>query len=231
MTTTRQLTTPFPSSLFKTFFVVGVIGLSMASTAAHATLINFDELTQPNCDEPDVCYPLAVDNQYAAMGAVFSTAALVAGPSTYASSQPNAISDFYGPGLDIWFTGPLPTTVSFYLSAALQDAIYVDASGPTGAVGSFISDGYRGPMYDDTYRDLQLVTFSGAEISQLSFSDFYFRRGDIMIDDLFFARDEIKVIEPSSLSLFMAGGIVLVLRRALMKPSLRTKLFPQILHA
>lgn len=175
--------------------------------AVYATVITFDELTQPT-DDPSA--PLVVDNQYAALGVIFSDAALYSDPGApneiLETSPPNAISDFFVPWMDIYFTGPLPTTVSFYMSAGLQDALYVDAYGPAGLVGSFTSDGWQGPVLpDNPYHDQQFVTFTGAEISHLSFSDFYDRRADIIIDDLSFTRDATNIPEPSALSLCAAG--------------------------
>jgi len=106
----------------------------------------------------------------------------------------------------------------FRISAALQDALYVYATGPSGEVGSFTSDGWQGPeLPNPPYHDLQLVTFSGAEISHLSLSDFFDRRADIIIDDLSFTRDTTSVPEPSALSLLAAGFGMMLLRRKLFK--------------
>jgi len=88
-----------------------------ATSSVNATLINFDDITPQNCDLVVECIPVTLDNQYASLGVTFSDASLVSGSGyeTGVSSQPNAIFDFTVPWMDIYFTGPLPTSVSFVL--------------------------------------------------------------------------------------------------------------------
>src|SRR5690606_21279551 len=115
----------------------GLLGAGLlAATAAQATLINFDDLKNNPCTE-EFCDPLPVDDQYAALGVRFYGAGLATAPGAdYVRSAPNAIGDIYGPGLAIDFLGVLPSSVSFYVSAALKDALYVTAYGPGGVIGS-----------------------------------------------------------------------------------------------
>ncbi|MDB6063610.1 MAG: hypothetical protein JWM78_3713 [Verrucomicrobiaceae bacterium] len=201
----------FPQRVAK--IILCATGLTLTA-AAHATLITFDDLTPAPCDELH-CDALAVTDQYAAQGVIFSGAALESQDSGLTTtSPPNYLTDLYGPGLDIFFTGPkLPTFVSLYVSAFNQDAVYIDAFGPNGAVASWVTDGWQGQDSDAPYRDNQLVTFSGAEISHLNLSEFYNRRGSTTIDNLSFSFDKASVPEPSSIALSMTGFALLLLNR------------------
>lgn len=185
----------------------------VAAVPAHATLINFDELIQAPCTQ-ESCDPTPVDNQYAALGVMFINAAVyqeVTAPQIV--SQPNAVSDWYGPGMQIHFTGALPTTVSMYVSAVLQDSIYLTAYGPGGQIGSATTDGWRGTEETSTpYRDQQLITFSGiGAISQINLDSFFSRRGTVVIDDLQFG-NQANVPLPATLGLFVSGMGCLMLR-------------------
>ena len=187
--------------------------LCIGMSSARAVTIDFEDLAQPPCD-PISCEPLQVDTQYANLGVVFGGAGLESVvDSPFARSGSNAIYDFFGPGMGISFTGTLPTEVSFYVSASAGDAIYITADGP-GGTRQFTTDGWQGPNIPGApYRDLQYVSFSGAEISSLSFGDFYNRRG-IFLDDLTFSRDSASVPEPGALPLIAAGLLLLArLRR------------------
>ncbi|HEY3700380.1 MAG TPA: hypothetical protein VGK97_13675 [Spongiibacteraceae bacterium] len=171
---------------------------------AHATLINFDELIQAPCTQ-ESCDPTPVDNQYAALGVVFINAAVYQeAMAPQIVSPPNAISDWYGPGMQIHFTGTLPTTVSMYVSAVLQDSIYLTAYGLSGQIGSATTDGWRGTEETSTpYRDQQLITFSGiGAISQITLDSLFSRRGTLVIDNLEFSA---SVPLPPALGLFASG--------------------------
>lgn len=203
----------FSAIISSSIFVAGLT----TALAANATTINFDNLSQPTCEAGEEtggwCDPLYVTNQYAAQGVLFSGAALaVAADAAPVTSPPAFLTDFYGPGLDIFFTEPLlPTSVSMYVSAFNQDAVFIDAFGADGTlVSSFATDGWRGTDETSTeYRDKQLVSFSGFEISHLYLIELYSRRGSTSIDDLSFNRDSTSVPEPS-MPVLIASGLGLI---------------------
>lgn len=189
---------------------VPVAALALAALPAQATLIDFDDLTQLPCTDLE-CVPLAVTDQYAELGVTFGGAGLLNEPGSPAvQSSPNAIYDFYGPGMGFSFSGLLPSEVSFYVSAAAGDAVYVNAYDITGAViASVTTDGYQGPVVEGpAYRDRQLVSFSGLEIASIGFSNFYNRRG-IMLDDLAFSTGAAAVPGPGSVGLLITGLVLL----------------------
>jgi hypothetical protein len=194
----------------------------VAAPFAQATLITFDDLAQNACEvdqENSSCEPLAVVDQYAALGVHFNGAALiVAAPGDEAVvSPPNYISDFWGPGLDITFSGALPTAVSLLVSSYVGNASYIDAYGSDGAlIHSVITAGNRGldiPAPDYTPR--QLVSFAGAEIARIHLIDLYERRGFLGLDNLSFTRDATAVPEPSTLVLIVAGLLASLFARSI----------------
>lgn len=189
--------------------VAGVFGASLA----NATLIDFDDLPPYQSQDENGWLPTQVTDQYAALGVVFVNSGIgTAVPGVY--SQPNGLTDYYGPGMEIHFTGLLPTSVSFYVSSFNQDAVGIDAFGTGGLIAHKESDGWRGTEENSTpYMDHQLISFAGSAISQLNLNSFYDRRGSLIIDDLMFTRDVASVPEPGTLGL-LAGGIgLLILRR------------------
>ena len=182
-----------------------------AASMASATLINFDDLPPLVGDDPSE--PTPVTNQYAALGVLFDTAAIATDVPGVRSGL-NGITDFYGPDMQIRFTGSLPTSLSMFVSSANQDSIFIDVFGADGLLGSIATDGWRGTEEMSTpYRDQQLVTFSGAPISYLNIGSFYFRRGSLLIDDLMFTNDSTSVPEPAALSLLAAGWVLLMAQR------------------
>lgn len=189
-------------SIVTLVFLALLLFLLGSSSAAHATLITFDELTQPPCDEFE-CLDGVVDNQYAALGVTFSGAGLYSfAASPQLVTPPNGVSDVYGPGMSIYFSGQLPTFVRLYVSSVNEDSVGIAAYGPGGAVGSVSTDGWRGTEENSTpYRDQQLITFSGSEISRLDLGTFYGRRGSLIIDNLEFS----AVPLPGGLMLFGSG--------------------------
>jgi len=191
-------------------FAVAAAGI-LAASMANATLINFDDLPPLVGDDPSE--PTPVNNQYAALGVLFVNGAIATDVAGVVS-PPNGLTDFYGPDMEIHFTGVLPTMVSMYVSSANQDSIYIDAFGPSGLLSSVATDGWRGSDEDSTpYRDHQLITFMGAAISQLNLASFYFRRGSMLIDDLNFTHETASVPEPGAIGLLASGLVLLLVQR------------------
>lgn len=185
--------------------------LSCTTQSAHAILITFDDLTETLPCTVESCDPTPVINQYATLGVTFSGAALYSyAPSTQLATPPNGLNDFYGPGMSIYFTGSLPTTVSFYISSSDEDAPDALAVGPKGVVGNFQGNGWLGTEENSTpYHDKQFVSFAGSEISRIDLGAFYNRRGSVIIDNLEFS----NVPLPSGLSLLASGMGCLLLSR------------------
>jgi hypothetical protein len=212
----------YRKSITSLLFFSCVIASSLVTSAAHATLISFDDLTQSTCPpDPETasCDPLYVTNQYADLGVTFSGAALVVALPGDAAvvSPPNYMSDFWGPGIDINFSGLLPTAVSLLVSSYVGNASYIDAYDSSGArIQSVITDGNRGlGIPAPAYSPRQLVTFAGAEIARIHVIDLYERRGFLGVDNLSFARENISVPEPSTLLLIIGGLLASLFARAL----------------
>lgn len=191
-----------------------IILLLLGGTASATTsLIDFDDLIQAPCD--DGCEPTWVNNQYASLGVTFIGAGLYNySEASQIVSQPNAISDFYGPGMSINFTGNLPTTVQLYVSSFSGYSVAVLTYGADGKpMGGIDTDGWRGIEENSTpYRDQQLVAFSGAPISKIEILDFSGRRSAAVIDNLQFGNGA-SVPLPASLGLFASALSGLWLRR------------------
>lgn len=176
-----------------------------ASHVAHAVLITFDDLVAPPCT-PEFCESLVVDNQYAALGVTFAGTGLYSNPDApQLVTSPQGLSDVYGPGMSIYFTGSLPTSVKMYVSSFNQDVVGATASGPNGFSRTVATDGWAGTEENSTpYSDKQVVEFAGGEIARIDLASFFDRRGAIVIDNLEFTRD-ISVPLPAALPLLASG--------------------------
>lgn len=181
--------------------------LSLASFA-HAATINFDDLTYvPRTDTDFDCFcdhPLAdeyrtqglrIYNGYLATYGNYTRPEMIVSPRNFLLG---------GPNLQLQFTGTLPTSVSMYVSSALEDAIFVEAYGTAGLISIIQTPGYAGPPDDIFYVPKQYVSFySAAGISDITLTSYYGSRVGAIVDDLKF--DYAKVPEPSSLILLCIG--------------------------
>jgi hypothetical protein len=196
---------------------IAVAGCLTMSTA-NATLITFDDLPADVIDPFCSCFvPTAVTNQYESLGVIFTGGGIGGGILSGGAgvvSEPNVLTDFYGPDLGISFTGALPTVVKLYVSSANGDAVFIDAVGPGGFLSTHVTDGFLGNDEGLPYRDRQLVTFTGAEISGLGLVTNFRRRGALEIDDLSFTREVAEISEPAALGLVaVALALLLGIRR------------------
>lgn len=171
----------------------------------RAALITFDDLPT-NSGEPT-----ELIDQYAALGVTFGGAAVDEDHWDASVSSPNVASDHYGPGMSIQFTGALPNFVSLYVSTAWEQSAYISFRSTDGQVTHFVTDGWRGLEELSTlYRDRQLVSFSGADISHVYLGEFYGRRGSLLIDDLMFDHIDVEVSEPPMMSLLTVALLLLL---------------------
>ena len=201
---------------FSTLTAVLTILFLCTAPTAHAITLTFDELTQLPCTG-DACSDLSVDNQYSGLGVTFSGAGLYSfAESNQLVTPPNGLSDVYGPGLSIRFSGTLPKAFSVYVSSSNEDSVGISVAGANGPLAALSTDGWNGSEENSTpYRDKQLVTFSGSEIARIDFASYYDRRGAIIIDNLKFG-DTLSVPLPASAGLFAIalGGLIMRTRRS-----------------
>ena len=183
---------------------------------AQATTINFDDLVYvPSTDTEFDCFcdhPLT--NEYLAQGLQISDGYLATYDNYQRSgavvSSPNFLLG--GAYLTLSFVGPLPTSVSMYVSSAFEDAIFVNAFGPAGFNALVQTLGYAGPPDEIMYVDKQYVSFySATGISDITLNSYYGMRVGAFVDDLNF--EYTKVPEPASLILFVMGLFIFAGRR------------------
>ena len=99
-----------------------------------------------------------------------------------------------------------------YVSSAFEDAIFVNAFGPSGFNALVQTLGYAGLPDDIMYADKQYVSFySPTGISDITLTSYYGARIGAFVDDLNF--EYTRVPEPSSLVLFAIGLLMFVGRR------------------
>ncbi|MDT3669133.1 MAG: hypothetical protein ROZ37_02240 [Aromatoleum sp.] len=182
-----------------------VLAASTACTAlplsSQATLITFDDLRSET----------AVTTQYEDQGLIVRNGVIRRAEfgDKAVVSPPNVLYDLFGPGLTLQFVGTLPTTVSMFVTALLEDRIFLTAWSETEVLDRFETEGWRGLEELSTAAiPRQPVTLIGTGISRIELESFYFRRGDINIDDLSFSTTAID--EPSTI-LLAALGLVAVL--------------------
>lgn len=167
-----------------------------ASGSASAVLITFDDLP---LDTP-------VTDQYLSLGLLVEGGQIRESFGTPAESPivsaPYALNDLLGPDLYLRFVGVLPTTVSMYVTAFLGDRIALTAFGPGGLADFHLTEGWAGLEENSTdpipREFVQLSSPTG--ISLIHLGAFYFRRGDIYIDNLSFS-SAAALSEPSALAL------------------------------
>ncbi len=186
---------------------------------SQATLIDFDDLDYyyPEPDEeydPDANPQNWVRDQYQHLGVIFEGAFLAT--QEYSNidfpSPPRAITDFQGPGINIHFTDEvLPNFISFTLSAFLGDRIFIKAYDKDDVlVDEVFTDGWAGTEETSTqYWDNQFVSLTAGNIKTVTVDALYLRRGDILLDELFFTRSQI-VPNPGTIALIGAGLFVLL---------------------
>lgn len=191
----------FPSSPAQRCAVLAAFAACVAlPLPSQATLITFDDL-RPGT---------AVTTQYEDLGLIVRDG-VIRGPELGERpvvSPPNALYDLLGPGLSLQFVGTLPTTVSMFVTASLEDRIFLTAWSETEVLDTFATEGWRGLEELSTPAiPRQPVTLTGPGISHVELAGFYSRRGDINIDDLSFSATPIG--EPPTL-LLAALALVLV---------------------
>lgn len=188
------------------------LAICLGLGSAQAVVINFDNLTYVPSDPDFDCFcdhPLT--DEYLSQGLLIEDGFL----STYGYRDPvNVVSapNFLlgGNQLRLRFVGALPTFVSMYVSAGLQDAVFLNAYGDHGLIDSKQTSGYAGPFNDTPYVPKQHVSFaSELGISLITLESFYGSRVSADVDDLTFLYGS-PVPEPSSLALLSAGLLLIL---------------------
>lgn len=193
-----------PSIKYFTAITVACIVLFSAASA-RAVTIDFDDLN-PVYDPEFPCWcdnPLS--DQYLSKGL------LIEGAWVNGENSENAMLTSNWAALN--FVGPLPTFVSLYVTSQRGDAIFFDASSPSGPIESKYTSGWRGPFEEDTPGAVnELIAFSSeAGISQISIAGFYNMRTEAVIDNIFYSYSAVP--EPSASALISLGLFGLFWRR------------------
>lgn len=183
---------------------------------AGATLITFDDLVPP----PEDCEcDWTVTDQYLPLGLLVEGGGVGRfgpGPLDPTVSSPNVLTDVFGPSLRLSFVGVLPSFVSVYVSTStfgLNGSVYLQANGPGGFVANAVTKGTNPPDFIPEYVPKQFVSFSSATgISTIQLDGTFSRRGEIVIDNLFFGAAP-PVPEPSTYLMLGAGLLMLVAMR------------------
>lgn len=213
--------------------------LILFTSSALATLITFDDLPErypPNWqDHPDygtdfeIVRPMPVTNQYDHLGVNFGSGdlddivvgsgnpggAAISRSEDAAVSPPQAIFDFYGPGMVFTFIGDeLPNYVSFYVTGVDGVGILATAWDDTGAiVADLRSDGWWGlPEWSTPAVPQQLMEIEGQNIQKIYVGNFYDQRGMTYLDNLYFG-DARPIPEAATWSLLLTGLLGIIVRR------------------
>jgi hypothetical protein len=194
----------------KKFTLSTVIALVLTGTnSANAVVIDFDDIQYVPADE---MFPHFSDNpltdQYLDKGLLIDGGFLV-GESLPDGSNDNQLlgSNF----LLLRFVGNLPTYVSMYVSAAHEQAVFLNAFGEGGWLAQKQTSGYAGPYNETPYIDNQLVSFYAPEgISFITLEAFYGLRTGAVVDNLFYDYST-SVPEPSLFILLISGLLMIAL--------------------
>lgn len=191
-------------------FVTISLSIGMTSSATYAITIDFDDIAVIPIDGCFCDHPLA--DEYLAQGLQIDGGYLV-GESMPDGTNENQLlgSNF----LQLRFIGSLPTYVSMYVSAVLEQAVYLYAYSSDGLVSQHQTARWAGTEENSTpYVPNQYVSFeSSAGISSITIEAFYGLRVGPIIDDLTY--EYTSVPEPSSLTLFGLGLLGFVWRRSI----------------
>jgi len=192
--------------------------LSIIANNVHAVFINFDDLTYvPSDPEWPHFSDVPITDQYASQGLIVDGGFL--GPYYYSSEgelEPDAIS---GPNyllgsnyLDLNFVGEkLPTYVGMYVGSGYE-AIFLEAYGASGLLGSTYTKGAAPPSWDAPYEPRQYVSFEFAEgIKQIQMWGAFGSRTSAHVDDLTFTYADVP--EPSPFILMCLGVFAIFYKR------------------
>jgi hypothetical protein len=210
---------PLLAASIKRILVLAAIALSlgMASGAARAVLIDFDDIPYlipgSDSDPADFAYHPLTD-EYLAQGLLIDGGYLTeyASSDTDALSRPNYLLG--GNILSFSFVGALPTYVSMYVSEANEFAVGISVYGTSGLLYEMLTAGWpaNGSDVYPPYEPNQFVSFSAPSgISFITLSNVANLRAGTELDDLTYTYAAVS--EPPSLALLAVGFVGLMWRR------------------
>ena len=210
--------------LRSTSFVKGIalsasLFLSLIGSNAHAVFINFDDLTYvPEYPEMPDFSDTPVTDQYASQGLSVLDGYLA--PYNFfnpdAELGPNDISGpnylLGGTSLTLHFLGEkLPTYVGMYVGS-MQEAIFLEAYGVSGLLGSASTIGPGMPTWETVSEPRQYVSFAFAEgIKSINMWGARGSRVSANVDDLTFTYADVP--EPSPFILMCLGVFAIFYKR------------------
>lgn len=207
------------SARFVRYFVFTCsVFLTILSNNVHAVFIDFDDLVYvPEYPEWPHFADTPVTDQYASQGLLIDGGYLLPYyQSPEGELEPNAISGpnylIGGNWLDLNFVGDkLPTYVGMYVGSAYE-AIFLEAYGASGLLGSTYTKGSAPPTWDAPYEPRQYVSFEFAEgIKQIQMWGAFGSRTSAHVDDLTFTYAHVP--EPSSFILMCVGVFAIFYKR------------------
>jgi hypothetical protein len=196
---------------------------SLIINNANAVFINFDYLTYvPESPEWPHFADTPVTDQYVSQGLLVLDGYL--NPYYYSPEgelEPDAIS---GPNyllgstaFALQFVGEkLPTYVGMYVGSGGEEAIFLEAYGASGLLGSARTEGRAPPTWDSPYEPRQYVSFEFAEgITQVNMWGAFGGRVSASVDDLTFTYADVP--EPSSFILLCLGICAIIYKRTTLR--------------
>ena len=206
-------------------FSVSILLTGIASNA-QAVFINFDDLTYvPMHDEWPNFADTPLTDQYASQGLLIEDGYLY---PYFVNSEGELDEDaISGPNyllggnwLNLNFVGEnLPTYVGMYVGSA-QEAIFLEAYGSSGLLGSTHTKGNAPPTWDTPYEPRQYVSFEFSEgIKQIQMWGAFGSRTSAWVDDLTFTYADVP--EPSPFILLCLGVFGIFCMRLRIKEHIR----------
>jgi hypothetical protein len=190
------------TKFFYSFSTIIFSAILFTAGAAQAVLIDFDDIAVIHPDPEYMCFcdhPLT--DEYLDKGLLIDGGFLIGETHENGTNDNRLLGTNF---LSLQFIGNLPVVISMNISAAIEQAVFLNFYGVDGFHHEIITSGYAGPDNDTPYIDNQLVTFaSPVGISLITLEAFYGMRTGAIVDNLNYEYTSIP--ESSSLVLLLAG--------------------------